>query len=89
MFDRLAARDDGCIENRLVGDLACNLIAFLDNAIDGGATRTLRRLTQFGKNLIEALDLLPVSSRWVRSPAERSRFVAISISFGRAFVICC
>jgi hypothetical protein len=41
VFDRLTTCDDRRIENGFVGDLASNLVAFFQDAVDDGATRAL------------------------------------------------
>jgi hypothetical protein len=58
VLNSLCGPDYGRVENVLVGDLAGDLIAFLDQPLDGRALPTLRLLAEFLKGLVETLDLL-------------------------------
>jgi hypothetical protein len=58
MLDRLRRPDDGGIEDLLVGNFAGDLIAFLDQAVDGRALDAFPLLAELLEGLVEPLDLL-------------------------------
>jgi hypothetical protein len=58
VLDRLRRADDGRVKHVLVGHFAGDLIAFLDQAVNGGAFDALRLLAQLLERLVETLDLV-------------------------------
>src|SRR4029079_10248275 len=58
MLDRLRGRNDADVEHGLVLDLAHEVAAFLDDAVDGGALRAARLLAVQCEDLLQPFDLL-------------------------------
>jgi hypothetical protein len=85
VLDGLRCTDDGGIQNFLVANFASDLIAFLDQTVNGRAFDALRLLAKLLERLVETLDLLLRLFEMVLE--VRSRFVALSISFGSALTI--
>ena len=58
MLDRLRGGNDADVEHGLVLDLAHEVAAFLDDAVDGGALRAARLLAVQCEHLLQPFDLL-------------------------------
>jgi hypothetical protein len=58
VLDGLRCTDDGGIQNFLVANFASDLIAFLDQTVNGRAFDALRLLAKLLERLVETLDLL-------------------------------
>ena len=72
----LGVRHDRSVQNGFIVDLAGGFVRFFDEAVDGGAIGARWLLAQLLEDLLEALDLLFVSSRCSLRPRVRSLLVA-------------
>ena len=87
VLDGLSGPDNRSIQNLFIGDFACQLVGLADQAVNRRTFQALRLFPQLLKDLIETRDLVLGLLEMVLQALDRSRLVALSISFGSDFTI--